>query len=99
MWRALAILLLAAQAASAAPTMIFSGDPYPGIHRETWMWNDAGINARIRFVQINLTSSEIAVYATQESDRGITTSEYADRKNAQVAINGDAFAVNGYVPR
>jgi exopolysaccharide biosynthesis protein len=99
MWRALAILLFAAESASAAPTMIFSGDPYPGIHRETWMWNDAGINARIRIVQVNLTSSEIAVYATQESDRGITTSEYADRKNAQVAINGDAFAVAGYVPR
>lgn len=98
MWRVLAILLLAVPA-SAAPTLIFSGDPHPGMHRETWMWNDSGINARIRLVRIDLTSSEIAVYATQESDRGITTSDYADRKNAQVAINGDAFAVNGYVPR
>lgn len=98
MWRALVIMLVASTA-SAAPMMTFSADPYPGIRRETWMWNDPGINARIRLVRINLTSSEIAVYATQESDRGITTSEFADRRNAQVAINGDAFAVNGYVPR
>jgi hypothetical protein len=90
-------MLVGSAPAYAGFTMTFSADPHPGIHRETW--TDAAIPARIRLIQINLTSSEIAVYATPESDRGITTSEFATRKNAQVAINGDAFAVNGYVPR
>src|SRR5690606_20415060 len=71
--------------------------PYPGIQRETW--TDAAIPARIRVMRVDLTSSEIALYATAESDRGTTTTEFASRKGAQVAINGDAFAVNGYVPR
>ena len=42
---------------------------------------------------------EIALYATKEADRGLTTSDYAARVGAQLAINGDSFAVNGYVPR
>lgn len=83
--------------ASASPMLTFEADPYPGIHRETW--NDADIPARIRLVRVDLTSSEIALYATAESDRGSTTSDFATGKGAQVAINGDAFAVNGYVPR
>ncbi|HUS32475.1 MAG TPA: phosphodiester glycosidase family protein [Kofleriaceae bacterium] len=94
---ALALVCAFATPAFAGFTMTFSGDPHPGMHRETW--TDNAIPARIRLVQIDLTSSEIAAYATQESDRGITTTEFATRKNAQLAINGDAFAVNGYVPR
>src|SRR5690606_7208610 len=87
----------AGPAAPAAPALTFSSDPYPGIHRETW--TDAAIPARIHLVRVDLTSSEIALYATAESDRGVTTSEFASRKGAQLAINGDAFAVSGYVPR
>ena len=95
----LATLVVAALGAPAWAgfDMTFSSDPYPGIHRETWI--DAAIPARIRLVRIDLTSSEIAVYATAENDRGVTTTEYASRKSAQVAINGDAFAVSGYIPR
>jgi len=96
MRRVLVLLCVLAGPASAQPMMTFSADPYPGIHRETWV--DSAVPARIRLMRINLTSSEIAVYATQESDRGITTTDYAAKKNAQVAINGDAFAVNGYIP-
>lgn len=93
---ALALVLLVS-AAEAAPEKTFESDPYPGIHRETWV--DAAIPARIRLVRVDLTSSEIALYATAENERGSTTSEYAASKDAQVAINGDAFAVSGYVPR
>ena len=91
------MLLVLAAEASAAPGLTFQSDPYPGIHRQTWV--DPQIPARIRVLRIDLSSSEIAVYATKESDRGITTSEYASRVGAQVAINGDSFAVNGYIPR
>lgn len=94
---ALVTLAGAVHAAHAAPALTFSSDPHPGIHRETW--TDAAIPARIHLVRVDLTSSEIALYATAESDRGVSTSEFASRKGAQLAINGDAFAVSGYVPR
>ncbi len=95
-----AVLALATQA-SAAPTltMTFQSDPYPGIRRETWSDSNPSQPVRIRLVRIDLSSSEIALYATTESDRGLTTSDYAARVGAMVAINGDAFLVNGYVPR
>lgn len=82
--------------AAATPVLATSDDPHPGIHHEHWV--DAAIPARIDLVTIDLTSAEIAVYATKEADRGLTTSNLAARYGAQVAINGDAFAVAGYVP-
>lgn len=91
------VLAAMATTAHAGFDMTFTSDPYPGIHRETWL--DAAIPARVRLMRIDLTSSEIALYATAEADRGSITSDYAARKGAQVAINGDSFAVNGYVPR
>ncbi len=95
--RALVLLALAAVPASAAPGLVAQSDPHPGIHRETWV--DPAIPARIHLVRIDLTSAEIALYATKESDRGQTTSGFADLLSAQVAINGDAFSVSGYRPR
>jgi hypothetical protein len=93
-----AVVLLAAEA-SAAPSLMSQSDPYPGIHRETWIDSNPSQPVRIRLMRIDLSSSEIALYATKESDRGLSTSDYATRVGAQVAINGDAFHVNGYVPR
>ncbi len=72
-------------------------DPHPGIHAETWV--DSAVPAKIALVRIDLTSAEIALYTTKESDRGITTSGFSVRRSAQVAINGDAFAIAGYRPR
>lgn len=93
----LATLLLAASTAAAAPARTAQSDPHPGIHHETWV--DAAVPAKISLVRIDLTSAEIAVYATKESDRGITTTGFSNRIAAQVAINGDAFAIAGYRPR
>jgi hypothetical protein len=92
-----ATLCIAGGAARAAPVRTTQSDPHPGIHVETWV--DAAIPARLHVVSVDLTSSEIAVFATRESERGLTTSAYATQLAAQVAINGDAFAVAGYVPR
>lgn len=96
---ALAAALLFASEASAAPSLTNQSDPYPGIHRETWTDANPSQPVRIRLLRIDLSSAEIAVYATKEADRGLSTTDYAARVGAQVAINGDAFAVNGYVPR
>jgi hypothetical protein len=96
---ALAAVMTLAADASAAPSLTFSSDPYPGIHRETWTDTNPAQPVRIRLLRIDLSSSEIALYATKESDRGLSTTDYAARVGAQVAINGDAFHVNGYVPR
>jgi hypothetical protein len=82
---------------AAAPVRTAQSDPHPGIHHETWV--DSAVPARIALVRIDLTSAEIAVYATKESDRGITTTGFSNRIAAQVAINGDAFAIAGYRPR
>jgi hypothetical protein len=94
---AAAVAALAASTASAAPVRTSQTDPHPGIHHEQWL--DAAVPARIALVRVDLTSAEIAVYTTKESDRGITTSGFGNRINAQVAINGDAFAIAGYRPR
>lgn len=94
---ACALVAIAAGAAGAAPVRTTMSDPYPGIHVERWV--DSAVPAKIVLVRIDLTSAEIALYTTKESDRGITTSGFADRVAAQVAINGDAFAISGYRPR
>ncbi len=95
--RTLCILLGLSTAAAAAPVKTGSSDPHPGVHVETWA--DAGIPATLTLVSIDLTSQELAVYATSPADRGITTGEYATRLAAQVAINGDSFDVASFVPR
>lgn len=94
---AAALLVLAGSTATAAPVMMSSAEPHPGIRVQRWI--DSAVPARISLVQVDLTSAEIALYTTKESDRGITTSFFAARMGVQVAINGDAFAVAGYTPR
>jgi exopolysaccharide biosynthesis protein len=90
-------LVVMTTTASAAPALVSQSDLYPGIHREVWV--DSAIPARIHLIRIDLTSAEIAVYATKESDSGIKTSQLSDRLNAQVAINGGPFQVSGFRPR
>src|SRR3569623_594451 len=92
----LAAVFVAAPAA-ATPSRQRTNTPHPGITFEEWA--DPAIPAKIHLVAIDLTSSEIAVYATKEQDKGITTSDYAQRVGAQVAINGDAFTLSTYTPR
>lgn len=94
---ACALIAIAASSAAAAPVRTSQTDPHPGIHVERWV--DSAVPARITLVRVDLSSAEIALYATKESDRGITTRGFADRMAAQVAINGDAFSVAGYTPR
>ncbi len=96
--RALLLLLLCASStAVAAPVMISAVEKHPGIDYEKW--EDGAIPARIHLVTIDLTSTEIALYATKEAERGTTTGELSLTLDAQVAINGDSFSVAGYRPR
>jgi len=88
---------LVARPVGASPQLTTTSTPHPGIVYERW--EDATIPARIHLVRIDLTSAEIAVYATKESDRGITASQFGQKLDAQVVINGDSFAVAGYRPR
>jgi exopolysaccharide biosynthesis protein len=91
-----AALLLAGFPASATPARQSQTTLHPGITSE--LWSDPAIPANIHLIKVDLTSAEIAVYATREQDKGITTSEYASRVGAAVAINGDAFALATYTP-
>ena len=97
MLRGLIIGALFAATAHAAPQLTSSADPHPGIHRETW--EDHAVPWRLRIIQVDLTSAEIQLYATKESDRGLTPTQYAARVGAQVVVNGDAFSVDDFVPR
>ncbi|MCB9561059.1 MAG: phosphodiester glycosidase family protein [Kofleriaceae bacterium] len=90
------LLCAVAGAAAAAPALDSATDPYPGIHHEVWI--DAAVPARIHLVRVDLSSSELTLFATAEDDRGQRTSAWAGAVGAQVAINGDAFAIAGYVP-
>ena len=90
-------VLAAATPALATPVRQSSTTPHPGITEE--LWTDSAIPATIHLIKVDLTSSEIAVYATKEQDKGITTTDYAQRVGAQVAINGDAFTLSTYTPR
>lgn len=92
----IAAALVWPSAAAANPTLMGEDDPHPGIRWQHWV--DSALPARIQLVRIDLTSQEIEVQATKEADRGITTGAYAKRYSTQVAINGDSFAVAGYVP-
>lgn len=94
---AFTLVAVLATTAHAAPALVSQSDPYPGIHREIWV--DSAIPARIHLIRIDLTSAEIAVYATKESDSGIKTTELSDLLDAQVAINGGPFQVSGFLPR
>jgi len=89
--------LLASAPAWATPSRQSTSTPHPGITEE--LWTDPAIPAVIHLIRVDLTSSEIAVYATKEQDKGITTTEFEQRIGAQVAINGDSFALATYTPR
>ena len=92
----LAVVCALSSSAWAGFTMTLSTDPHPGVHRETWA--DSSIPARVRLIRIDLSSAEIALYATPQADRDNTTSAFSSIVQASVAVNGDSFSVSGYVP-
>lgn len=80
--------------AQASPGLVSESDPYPGVHHERW--NDPAIPAEIHVLEIDLTLAELTVFATAEDERGVRTSSFAQSKQAQIGINGDAFTPSGY---
>jgi hypothetical protein len=94
---ALVVALFGARPAAADFARTAQSDPFSGIHRETW--RDPAIPARIHLVRIDLTSPEIQLVATKESERGKKTTQYLAAQTAAIAINGGPFAVAGFAPR
>ncbi len=98
--RTLILLALVTVTGSAGASPVLIGGTvakHPGIDYEKW--EDAAIPARIHLVRIDLTSEEIALFTTREAERGMTAGQFGMQREAQVVINGDAFAVAGYRPR
>lgn len=89
-------LATAGTPAHADPELRESTSTHPGIVHERWA--EPSIPAEVHVVRIDLTSAEIGVVATTESQRGVTTSQFAAQVTAQVAINGGSFAIGGYRP-
>ena len=91
------LVIVTPAVAHASFMQIASSDPHAGIHTETWQ--DKTIPAVVHLVQINLTSADIDLVATGPQHAGITTGAFSSLVSAAVAINGDSFSVNGYVPQ
>ncbi|MEZ4401610.1 MAG: phosphodiester glycosidase family protein [Kofleriaceae bacterium] len=92
---ALAIVAAAGGIAAAAPTTTET-TPYPGVTHVRW--TDAAAGQRAHLVRVDLTYASLTLRATDEADRGATTSQLAIRYGAQLAVNGDLFAPAGFVP-
>lgn len=90
-------------ALGAVPFVYAAPEPQPpvqvnaGVVRQ--FWNDPAIPARIHLLRIDLTMKGIALYATPPGKKGRTTTSYAASVQAEVAINGDAFAALDFKPR
>lgn len=83
--------------ARGAPSREAVEEVHPGIVRERW--RDAAVPTVLHVVRVDLTSAEVGLYATREDQRGRTTSSFASLIGAQIAVNGDLFAVASYLPR
>lgn len=78
----LGLAVLAGRAAAEDWEPVVPGVEYRHIVRE-------GVDAHA--VRVNLDADCLAVIATPAADRGITVSEFARRRGAVVAVNGDYF--------
>lgn len=70
--------------------------PHPGITHDVYV--DAAIPARIHVIEVDLSSLEIHLLATEEGQRGGTPCEFSTTSGAQVVINGDYFSPIGFRP-
>jgi MYXO-CTERM domain-containing protein len=96
------LVLLAAAPAAAAPTAKWT-DPYPGIRH--LLYTDPAVPLRLNMVVVDLTSEEIHLRATPPGERGRTVSDFAKCTGegqscvaSEVAVNGDLFDPQGFVP-
>lgn len=78
------------QAAFAA-TLTATTNPYPGITH--LVYQESAIPARVHVVVVDLSSAEISLFATGESERGRKVSAFSLSSTAQVAVNGDYFSL------
>jgi hypothetical protein len=109
MWRSLFVLCLALaipgeRAAWAQLQMTKQTTPYAGVVHQ--VWTDPSVPLKLHLVQIDITSQEIHLSATQSSERGHTTTDWANCVGGasgcapvDVAINGDLFTPLGFVPQ
>jgi exopolysaccharide biosynthesis protein len=77
-----AFLLFLATSAMAAWTSIAPGVDYQELREE-------GIDVHV--ARIDLTNADLAVIGSLESERGLRVREFATKRNAVVAVNGDYF--------
>jgi exopolysaccharide biosynthesis protein len=82
MKRALVLFLLASATARADWQRVSPGVAYQRITRGT-------IDAHV--ARVDLRNNKLRVITSEESDHGLTISEFAKKKNAIIAINGDYF--------
>lgn len=84
------VIVASASAPAGAAVVESSSEPYPGTVYT--VYQEASIPARIHVLEVDLTSSEISLHATEEANRGATASGYSAQSGAQMVINGDYFS-------
>lgn len=89
--------LTAAPVPAEAATLVATTNPYLGVTH--LVFEEAAIPARIHLVVVDLSSAELSVSTTSESERGKKVSEYSASSGAQIVVNGDFFAPADFRPR
>ncbi len=89
--------LTAARPPADAATLVATTSPYLGVTH--LVFEEGAIPARIHLVVVDLTSAELSVSTTAESERGKKVSQYSASSGAQIVINGDFFAPADFRPR
>jgi hypothetical protein len=94
---AVCAVCLGAGVAHGDPALQTTATPHPGITVQYWL--DPQIPVKLHVIRVDLTIQSLGLEATKQSDSGITTSTFASRAAAKVAINGGPFAAATYTPR
>ncbi len=77
----------------------------PAAARDTWTSPYRGVRVldrttadpqRIHAAVVDLCAPGTSVHVTRPADRGLTTSRFAERNGAQVAVNGGFFVFDGF---
>jgi uncharacterized protein (TIGR03382 family) len=93
-WLVLLTALVSSPVAAAAPTV--TETPYPGVVYARY--DLASPSARVHVVAIDLSSSELDLVATAESDKGKTVAELAAVTGTHIVVNANSFEPDGYQP-
>ncbi len=82
---------------ATAATLLSTTEAYRGIDYEVYS-TEGTKPTTIHVLRVDLSSAEITVIATKGEERGVTPSQFAANRGAQIVINGDLFNPSQFRP-